>query len=127
MTDQPVIGVILVCPQCRDDFAISAAKAKKPGMKFCKPSCAYAYRKAHPVVTPHIPKYARGRKRQGFASLSPERRAEVSRKGGLAAQAKGTAHRWSKEDGTGKAASAKGAIGRARKRALSLTQPKGGE
>lgn len=33
-----------------------------------------------------------GKKARGFASMSPERRAEVSRLGGIAAHQKGTAH-----------------------------------
>lgn len=37
---------------------------------------------------------ASGIKRRGFASMTPERRAELARAGGLAAQAEGTAHRW---------------------------------
>lgn len=36
--------------------------------------------------------------RRGFASLTPERRAEVGRMGGLAAQETGRAHRWSCEE-----------------------------
>jgi general stress protein YciG len=35
--------------------------------------------------------------RRGFASMSPERRAEVSAKGGRAAHAKGMAYRWTPE------------------------------
>lgn len=38
-----------------------------------------------------------GIKRRGFASMTPERRAEITRKGGKAAQAKGTAHKWDSE------------------------------
>lgn len=34
------------------------------------------------------------KERRGFASMSPERRREIARKGGFAAQAKGVAHRW---------------------------------
>jgi len=36
--------------------------------------------------------------KRGFASLSPERRSEIASKGGKAAQAKGTGHRFTKED-----------------------------
>lgn len=36
--------------------------------------------------------------RRGFASLTPERRAEIGRMGGLAAQETGMAHRWSCEE-----------------------------
>ena len=32
--------------------------------------------------------------RRGFAGMSPERRLEIARKGGVAAHAKGTAHQW---------------------------------
>lgn len=38
------------------------------------------------------------KKRQGFASMSPERRKEIASKGGLAAQATGKAHRWTPEE-----------------------------
>lgn len=34
------------------------------------------------------------KKPRGFAALSPERRAEIARSGGKAAQEKGVAHRW---------------------------------
>lgn len=37
------------------------------------------------------------RPKRGFAALTPERRAELSRKGGQAAHAKGTAHKWDTE------------------------------
>jgi general stress protein YciG len=37
-------------------------------------------------------------KYRGFASLSPEKRKEIARKGGLAVAAKGTAHRWNAEE-----------------------------
>lgn len=36
-----------------------------------------------------------GVKDRGFASMSRERRSEIARMGGRAAQAQGTAHRWS--------------------------------
>jgi hypothetical protein len=49
------------------------------------------------------PKQARG-----FALLSPEKRAAVSSLGGTAAQAKGKAHRWTKE--TAAAAGRKGGL-----------------
>ena len=35
---------------------------------------------------------------RGFASLSPERRREIARKGGRAAHQKGTAHEWTSEE-----------------------------
>lgn len=34
---------------------------------------------------------------KGFAALTPEARKEIARRGGIAAQAKGTAHRWDRE------------------------------
>lgn len=34
---------------------------------------------------------------RGFAGMSPEKRLEIARKGGKAAHAKGTAHKWTKE------------------------------
>jgi general stress protein YciG len=34
------------------------------------------------------------RKPRGFAALTPERRAEISRKGGVSAHLKGKAHEW---------------------------------
>lgn len=37
-------------------------------------------------------------KPRGFAAISPERRAEISRKGGQAAHAKGTAHEFTTEE-----------------------------
>jgi uncharacterized protein len=33
-------------------------------------------------------------KARGFAALDPERRRDISRKGGIAAHRKGTAHQW---------------------------------
>jgi general stress protein YciG len=35
---------------------------------------------------------------RGFAAMSPERRREVSSKGGLTSQARGTAHQWTVEE-----------------------------
>ena len=35
---------------------------------------------------------------RGFAAMPPEVRAEISRKGGKAAHAKGTAHKWTREE-----------------------------
>lgn len=35
---------------------------------------------------------------RGFASLTPERRRELASKGGKAAQAKGTGHRWNSKE-----------------------------
>lgn len=39
-----------------------------------------------------------GNKRKGFASLSPERRREMARRGGQAAHRRGTAHQWTREE-----------------------------
>ncbi len=36
--------------------------------------------------------------RRGFAAMSPEKRREISRKGGRAAHQKGTAHQWTSEE-----------------------------
>lgn len=36
--------------------------------------------------------------KRGFALLTPERLAEISRKGGIAAHARGTAHKWTQEE-----------------------------
>lgn len=38
------------------------------------------------------------RLRRGLACVDPQRRAEISRKGGLRAQALGLAHRWTREE-----------------------------
>lgn len=38
------------------------------------------------------------RKPRGFAAISPERRAEIASKGGRAAHARGTAHRFTAEE-----------------------------
>jgi len=38
------------------------------------------------------------KKKQGFALLTPERRAEIARKGGLKVHALGLGHRWTKEE-----------------------------
>lgn len=35
-----------------------------------------------------------GVKRRGFASMTPEKRQEIARRGGQNVQAKGTGHRW---------------------------------
>lgn len=36
--------------------------------------------------------------KRGFAAMDPEKRREIARRGGKAAQAKGNAHRWTKEE-----------------------------
>ena len=43
-----------------------------------------------PRIAPHRPR--------GLAAMSPERRREIARKGGQAAQARGTGHRWTVEE-----------------------------
>ena len=48
------------------------------------------------------------KQKRGFAALSPERRAEISRQGGKAAHAQGTAHKWTKEEAS--AAGRKGGL-----------------
>ncbi len=35
-----------------------------------------------------------GKQKSGFAAMSPERQREIARMGGIAAHAKGTAHKW---------------------------------
>lgn len=47
-------------------------------------------------------------KRRGFAALDPERRREISRLGGQAAHAQGTAHRFTSEEAS--AAGKKGGV-----------------
>ncbi len=37
-------------------------------------------------------------KGRGFASMSPEKQKEIASKGGKAAHAKGTAHKWTSEE-----------------------------
>lgn len=58
-------------------------------------------------------------KDRGFAHMSPERRSEIARMGGLAAQASGKAHKWTSEEA--KAVGAKG--GRSPKRTRRLSAP----
>ena len=48
------------------------------------------------------------KQKRGFAALSPERRAEISRQGGKAAHARGTAHKWTEEEA--RAAGRKGGL-----------------
>lgn len=42
--------------------------------------------------------FSRKKRPRGFAAMDPERRREVTRKGGLAAHQKGTAHEWTSEE-----------------------------
>lgn len=51
------------------------------------------------------------RRGRGFASIDPDRRREISSKGGKAAHAKGTAHEFTSEEG--RAAGRKGQMARA--------------
>jgi hypothetical protein len=41
---------------------------------------------------------AKPKKKQGFASLTPERRSEIASMGGRTSQRRGTAHRWTPEE-----------------------------
>lgn len=45
--------------------------------------------------TPEKPK-----KPRGFATMSPEKRAEIAKKGGVEAHRRGTAHRWNSKQAT---------------------------
>lgn len=54
-------------------------------------------------------------KQRGFGSMSPEKRSAISKKGGDAAEKKGTAHRWSSS--AAKAASQKGLEARRKRKA----------
>ena len=55
------------------------------------------------------------KKPRGFAALSPERRRAIARLGGVRAQEKGTAHKWTPAEA--KAAGGKGGAATAEKRA----------
>jgi hypothetical protein len=46
----------------------------------------------------YVKEVTMGNKTRGFASMSPEKRREVSSKGGKAAHAKGTSHKWTPEE-----------------------------
>ena len=50
------------------------------------------------------------RKARGFAAMEPERRRDISRKGGVAAHSKGTAHQWNPT--TAREAGRKGGLAR---------------
>jgi general stress protein YciG len=52
-------------------------------------------------------------KKRGFASLSPDRRSEIARKGGQMAQEKGTGHKFTSEEAV--AAGRKGGQARRKK------------
>lgn len=54
------------------------------------------------------------KKRRGFAAMTPEQRSAIASKGGKAAHAKGTAHKFSSEEA--KAAGIKGGYATAEKR-----------
>ena len=62
---------------------------------------------------------AKPKSRKGFASMSPEKVREICSKGGKAAQAKGTAHRWSSEEA--RAAGRKGGLATTLRRDLEHT------
>lgn len=59
-------------------------------------------------------------KARGFAAMEPERRRDVSRKGGIAAHSKGTAHQWDKA--TAREAGRKGGLARRMKKDPGTTQ-----
>lgn len=60
-------------------------------------------------------------KPRGFATMTPEQRAEISRKGGKAAHASGRAHTFSKEEAAS-AGSKGGLASHAKRRAASETE-----
>lgn len=53
-------------------------------------------------------------KARGFAAMEPERRRDISRKGGIAAHNKGTAHQW--DPTTAREAGRKGGLARRTKK-----------
>jgi general stress protein YciG len=64
--------------------------------------------------------------RSGFQSRSPEARREIAARGGRAAHAKGTAHRWTREEAS--AAGRKGGGARVKKGfAMADPKPNGGK
>lgn len=69
------------------------------------------------LVPPAPASEAKPKSRRGFASMDPAKVAEIARKGGAAAHAAGTAHKFTKDEA--RAAGAKG--GRARHRARGRT------
>lgn len=58
---------------------------------------------------------AEGKERRGFASLTPERRAEISSKGGKAVHQQGTGHEWTSAEA--QAAGRKGGLATRKKSA----------
>jgi general stress protein YciG len=54
------------------------------------------------------------RKPRGFAALTPERRREISHKGGVSAHIKGSAHEW--DSGAAREAGRKGGLAHGRRR-----------
>jgi hypothetical protein len=60
-------------------------------------------------------------KRRGFGSMTAAKRSEIARLGGRAAHAKGTAHRWTRDDAV--AAAEKSAESRKAKRAAASEDP----
>lgn len=64
-------------------------------------------------------------KARGFAAMAPERRRDISRKGGIAAHSKGTAHQWNPT--TAREAGRKGGLAhRARKDAATAQHQSAG-
>jgi general stress protein YciG len=55
---------------------------------------------------------------KGFAALSKERKAEISRMGGRASHARGTAHEWTKEEAA--VAGRKGGLAAGKRHAFEL-------
>lgn len=64
-------------------------------------------------------------KARGFAAMTPERRRDISRKGGIAAHDKGTAHQWT--PATAREAGRKGGLAHKDKRQREKAQAQSGE
>ena len=60
------------------------------------------------------------RKPRGFAALTPERRREISHKGGVSAHVKGSAHEW--DSGAAREAGRKGGLAHHRRTAAASPQ-----
>ena len=60
-------------------------------------------------------------RRRGFAALDPERRSEISRKGGVNAHQKGAAHEW--DSTAAREAGRKGGIASAARRTIDSPRP----
>jgi general stress protein YciG len=61
------------------------------------------------------------KKMRGFAALTPERRSEISRKGGVIAHQRGSAHEW--DSSAAREAGRKGGLASRARRAMTSTQP----